>query len=119
MSPALTQTLYHNIDLLWVPVALVTMEKGKRLATVGFVLSCSLLLRLEQEMLERTGHANGFFGIIETGSYGRGLIVYSVFIMLFLALAYFSPGSSRIVHFAASITILIAAFCVSAIIMAL
>ena len=48
---SLAQTLYQWIDLLWIPVALLTMEKGKRLFTVGFICACVLLLRLQVELM--------------------------------------------------------------------
>ncbi len=113
------QTILPWIDLLWVPVALLTMERGKRLLTCGFVLSCSLLLRLQVELLQQVGYPYGFFRLMDTGIFTRGLITYGGFITLFLLLAYYSPGSNKSVHMAASITILIAAFCVSFLIMVL
>ena len=127
MSPNLTakfcmsiaQTLYHWIDLFWVPVALLTMEKGKRLLTAFYVLACVVLLRLQIELLEDGGFARGILGFMKSTIYPRGLIVYSLFIMLFMLLAYFSKGSHRAIHLAASITILIASFCVSTLVMVL
>ena len=114
-----TQTLFDNIDLLWIPVALLTMERGKRLKTCAFVLSCWLLLRLQVELLQELGMGQGFFGLMDTTIFHRGLITYSVFILLFLILAFFSKGSDKHVHLAASITMMIAAFCVSSFVMIL
>ncbi len=107
------------IDLLWVPVALVVVERGKRLSTCGFVLSCSLLLRLEVELLQQLGFPRGFFGFMRSDIFLRGLVTYGAFIAFFLLLAHYSKGSDKNVHMAASITILIAAFCVSLFIMVL
>ena len=113
------QALFSWIDLLWVPVTLLTMERGKRLFTCAFVLSCTLMLRLQVELLQQIGFPNGFFGFMESDIFCRGLIAYGVFILLFLLLAYYSPGADKNIHIAASITILIAAFCVSLFIMVL
>lgn len=107
------------IDLLWVPVALMVVERGKRLFTCGFVLSCSLLLRLEVELLQQLGFPRGFFGFMRSDIFLRGLITYGALIAFFLLLAHYSKGSDKNVHMAASITILIAAFCVSLFIMVL
>ena len=116
---SIAQTLYHWIDLFWIPVALLTMERGKRLLTAFYVLACVLLLRLQIELLEDGGYTHGILGLMKSAIYPRGLVVYSVFILLFLLLAYFSKGSHRAIHLAASITILIASFCVSTLIMVL
>jgi hypothetical protein len=116
---SLVQTAFQWIDLLWIPVAVLTMEKGKRIFTCGFVFSCVLLLRLQVELLQKIGFAHGFFGWMDSDIYKRGLITYGFFIMLFLLIAYFSPGSDKNVHIAASIAIFIAAFCVSTFIMVL
>lgn len=114
-----THNILSWIDFLWVPVAFATMERGKKLFTCGFVLSCSLLLRLQVELLQQTGFSRGVFGLVQMPLFNRGLIVYGGFILLFLLLAYFSKGADRNVHMAASITILIAAFCVSTLVMVL
>jgi hypothetical protein len=116
---SLAQTLYQWIDLLWVPLALVLMERGKKLFTCAFVLSCVLLLRLQIELLQQLGYGRGFLGLLESAIYPRGLITYGVFTGLFIFLAYYSKGADKNVHIAASITILIAAFCVSSFIMVL
>lgn len=113
------QDLLSWIDLLWVPVAFLTMEKGKRLLTSGFALSCSLLLRLQVELLQDMGYTRGFFGLMQAPILARGLITYGLFILLFLLLAYFSKGSDKSIHIAASITIMIVAFCVSSLVMVL
>jgi hypothetical protein len=116
---SLAQTLYHWIDLFWIPVALLTMEKGKRLFTVGFILSCVLLLRLQVELMQHIGFPRGIFGVMESSIYARGLITYGAFITLFMLMAYYSKGVDKSIHIAASITMMIAALCVSALVMVL
>ncbi len=116
---SIAQTAYQWIDLLWVPAALLTMERGKRLLTCAFILSCVLLLRLQVELLRQVGFPNGFFGLMAGDIYPRGLMTYGVFILLFLLMARMSLGTTKTIHMAASITILIAAFCLSSFIMVL
>lgn len=115
----LAQTLYQWIDLFWVPVALVITERGKKLLTCFFVLSTVLLLRLQVELLQQLGYPRGFFGFMSSDIFARGLIAYGAFVAFFLLIAHYSKGSDKNVHIAASITILIAAFCVSLFIMVL
>ncbi|PZQ46725.1 MAG: hypothetical protein DI551_04540 [Micavibrio aeruginosavorus] len=115
----LAQIFYQWIDLFWVPVALLTVEKGKRLFTCGFVLSCVLLLRLQVELLQQIGMPNGFFGWLGADIFLHGVITYGAFVAFFFIFSHFSQGSDKSVHMAASITILIAAFCVSSFIMLL
>lgn len=118
IAPA-AQTAYQWIDLMWIPLALLTMERGKKLLTCFFILSCVLLLRLQIELVQQIGYPRGIFGLMESDIYTRGLVAYGGFIALFLLLAYFSKGGEKSVHMASSITILIAAFCVSSVIMVL
>lgn len=113
------QTFYPWIDLLWIPVGWLAVERGKRLLTTGFVLSCVLLLRLQVELMQSIGAPYGFFGFMKSSIFERGLTCYGVFIGLFLLLAHFSKGGDKNVHIAASITILIMGFCVSALVMVL
>ncbi len=113
------QILLPWIDLVWVPIALILMEKGKRLLTAGFVLACAAILRLQVELLQSIGHPRGFFGLMDSTSFVRGQITYSVFIAFFLLIGWMSKGEMKVIHMAASITIFIAAFCVSSLIMVL
>ncbi len=116
---SLAHTLYSWIDLLWLPLAYLTMEKGKRVLTCLYVIGCVFLLRLQIDLIRSTGFENGFFGVVKMGIFERGLITYGLFIGLFLLLAFFSKGSNKNIHFAASLTMLILAFCVSTLVMAL
>jgi hypothetical protein len=107
------------IDLLWFPVAFALSEKGKRLLACLFVLSCVLLLRLQVEFMTESGHARGYLHWLSSDVLSRGQVVYAFFIALFLLLAWFSKGVDRNIYLAASISILITAFCISSAIMVL
>lgn len=115
----LAQIAFSWIDLLWVPAALLAVERGKRFLAVGFVLACVFLLRLQVELFQQLGFARGFMGFMDSAIFPRGLVTYGVFIALFLLIAFYSKGSHKSIFMAASITILIAAFCVSCFIMVL
>lgn len=113
------QTLIQYADLLWIPVALLVVERRAWLVTCGFVLACALLLRLQVQLLEQIGFPGGLTGMIDMPVLHRGMITYSVFILIYLVLAYFSKGTSRTIHLAASIATMITALCVSSVIMVL
>lgn len=101
------------LDLLWIPVALIALHKGQRLRAILFVLACALMLRLQIQLMEEIGYPNGFLDILSADLYTRGLITYSVFILVFFLLSYASPKVDPFVFVAASISTFIAAFCVS------
>jgi hypothetical protein len=113
------QTILPWADLFWVPVALAVAEPGKRLLTAGFAGACVLLLRLQVELLQELGLSRGFFGLMQSDILNRGMVTYGVFILFFLIIAHFSKGTYKTIHLAASITIMITAFCVSTLIMVL
>jgi hypothetical protein len=113
------QSLLPWLDLLWAPLALLLVPKGVKIKTAIFTLLCAFLLRLQVEFLQQIGMGRGFFGLMESLILPRGQITYGVFILIFLILAYFSPGVNKHVHIAASITIMMSAFCVSSLVMVL
>lgn len=113
------QTLLQWIDLLWIPAGFIAAERGKRLFTAAFAGACVLLLRLQVELLHGIGFSNGFMGFMTSPVLYRGMFVYGFFILLLLVLAFYSKGSDKNIHIAASITLMIAAFCVSTFIMVL
>lgn len=111
--------LFNHLDLLWVPVAWLCLHKGQRLKATLFVLMCAFVMRLQIELMQSIGYGNGFFRLIDTPLYIRGLVTYSLFILGLFILSYFSPKTDSFVYIAASITIFIAAFCVSSLVMVL
>lgn len=113
------QSLLPWVDLLWAPLALLVVPKGVKIKTAIFTLLCAFLLRLQVEFLQQIGLGRGFFGLMESAILSRGQVTYGVFILFFLVLAYFSPGVNKHVHIAASISIMVTAFCVSSLVMVL
>ena len=111
--------LYQWIDLLWLPVALVTVHKGQRLLTAIFMLVCIFSLRVQVELMQTLGKPGGFTGLLQAGAYERGLVVYGIVFALFLILAYFSPHTKGVIFLAALLTIYILSFCLSMLVMAI
>ncbi len=111
--------LYQWIDLLWLPVALVTVHKGQRVLTAAFILVCILSMRAQVELMQSFGKPGGFTGLLESGAYERGLVTYGIVFALFLILAYFSPHTKGVIFLAATLTIYILSFCLSMLVMAI
>ncbi|MDP7142146.1 MAG: hypothetical protein QF692_02600 [Alphaproteobacteria bacterium] len=115
----MSDLIYQWIDLFWIPIALIATHKGQRLISVVLILACALTMRTQIELMEMIGSDTGLINLMQSDIYNRGLIVYSIFIALFLIMAYFSPKTRKVVFFAASISLLIMAFCISSLLMAL
>jgi hypothetical protein len=115
----LSDNIYHYIDLVWIPVTWLVVEKHQRWKALSFVLVCLMTLRTQTELMESTGYETGFLPIMDSNVYSRGLIAYSVVIVGFLVLAHFSPKTDGMIFFAAGLSIYILAFCFSMLLMAL
>ena len=111
--------LYQWIDLLWLPVAMVTVHKGQRALTAVFMLVCIFSMRAQVELMQSFGRPGGFTGLLQAGAYERGLVVYGIVFTLFLILAYFSPHTKGVIFLAATLTIYILSFCLSMLVMAI
>ncbi|HEY8190113.1 MAG TPA: hypothetical protein VIF12_05470 [Micavibrio sp.] len=110
---------YQWIDLLWLPVGLATVHKGQRLKTLAFIGVCIMTLRTQIELMESTGHPNGFLHLVHLGIYERGLIIYGLLIGVFLILAHLSPNTRGVIFLAAALSLYIFGFCISMLAMAL
>ena len=115
----MTELIYQWIDFIWLPISLIVVRKHQRLMVFAFTLTCLLTLRTQVELVESTGFSTGFLDIMHSSMLSRGMIIYSLVIMLFLALAHFSPNTRGIIFFAAALSIYVLAFCTSMLLMAL
>jgi len=77
------------------------------------------MMRLQVELVYSTGFAQGFTGLVEMDVYSRGQITYSVFYVLYIVLAIYSPGTKGPVFMAASISVFFAALFTSMLVMVL
>ena len=105
------------LDAIWIPIAAIAVHKGQRLKAMAFVGLCMLVMRLQIEIVQSTGFKTGFTGLWNASLYHRGLVTYSLFIMIYLLLSYFSPYTRGVIYLAASISIFFMAFVASSIIM--
>lgn len=110
---------YQWIDALWIPVLLLSTHGMNRLLAAGFVCAGMLMMRLQVELMESIGYPNGILQLLKIPLFERGLIIYSVFYLLYAIMAHYSPGATKVIVLASSITMLFSALLVSSIAMVL
>ena len=105
------------IDLIWLPLGILTVHKQHRVWSAGFFIACMLMMRLQVELIHSTGFESGFTGLVDMGVHSRGQIVYTIFYIIFIALAVYSPGTRGPIFLAAALSIFFAALFVSTVVM--
>lgn len=111
--------LYFYIDLIWVPIALIVVHKEQRGWTIGFLLCGMIMMRMLIELIESTGYPTGILPFLHASAFQRGLAVYSVFYMLFMILAYYSPKTDKHVFMSGAISMFILASVICTLVMVL
>lgn len=109
----MTYFIYYWIDTIWLPIAFFTVHKKHRWLTVGFLISCMIMMRLQAEIMDAIGHPTGLLPIIDSPIQSRNLLIYSFFYILFLIMAVYSPNTERVVFLGACLSIFFAVFTVS------
>jgi hypothetical protein len=109
--------IYQWLDVLWLPVAWFVVHKNHRWMMMAFIICCGLTMRTQVELMESTRFSTGIFPFFEAPLLSRGLIGYGIIIAIFLILAHFSQSTSKMVFFAATISIYIFAFCLNMVVM--
>ncbi len=104
--------IYQWIDLLWLPLGFFAVAPKFRWLTLGFIAACLLMMRMQIELMVYTGYETGILPFMTSHIQTRGLLTYGI-------LANFSNRTQKVVFLAASITIFIAAFLVSTVLMML
>ena len=111
--------LLQYIDLIWLPIGLLVVHKEQRWMTAAFFISCFIMMRLQIEMMVSLGFPTGFLPLITWPVQNTALIIYMLFYLAFLGIAYWSPNSNKHIFLAATISIFFAALFTSMIIMVL
>lgn len=105
------------IDLIWVPIGLLAVHKHQRAMAAGLFIGCMVMMRLQVELMHSTGFPNGFTPFLQADAHIRGLIVYTVFYVVYIVLAIYSPKTEGAVFLAASLSIFFGALFTSMIAM--
>ena len=107
------------IDVIWLPIAWFVVHKHQRSWTMGLIVSCMVMMRLQIELMVSIGYENGLVGFFDAHVSHRALTVYSLFYMLFIGLAAYSPNTRQVIVMGAAISVFFAAFFISTLIMVL
>ena len=107
------------IDLIWLPLILLVLQKEQRLVGAGFFISCAIMMRLQIELMETTGYVNGLLPFMTSHVGARAVATYSLFYAGFLMLAVFSCQTIATIMMAACISIFFVALTTSMIVMVL
>jgi hypothetical protein len=91
------------IDLVWLPLAWLVVNKEQRWWALGTLFCCMLVMRLEIELMESIGHSHGILGFIKGHVRNRALVLYSLFYGAYLLFAWYSPFSKGYLFMAASL----------------
>ena len=110
---------YSWLDLIWIPIALLVIDKSKRIKSLIFVLSCIVTLRLQVQLMHDINRPSGILPFLDVPLLQRGFVAYGVAIALFLILSHYARREDPFVYIAAAITVYIAALCLSSLIMIL
>lgn len=111
--------LYYWIDVIWIPIAFFLVHQKHRWWSVGFVVGCMILMRLQVEMMAYIGHPNGILTLLNAHVNARLMVVYSIFYILFLVMAHYSPKTEGVVFMGACLGLLFMVFIVSSLVMIL
>jgi hypothetical protein len=107
------------LDIVWLPVAYVLVPKKKRWLSIGCILFCMLLMRMQVEFFVYGGYAYGILPILDYHIFIRGLFIYSLIYIAYIAFARLSPMTNKSLFLAASISVFFLALLVSTVLMVL
>lgn len=113
----MSQLIYQWIDFIWLPVGIFVVHKNHRVMTGLFIFACLLTMRTQVELMKSIGYETGIMKLMDSNLHGRGVVIYSVVILLYLVLAHYSPKTRGIIFFAATLSIYVLAVCLSMILM--
>ncbi|NCT41382.1 MAG: hypothetical protein GW778_06960 [Alphaproteobacteria bacterium] len=111
--------IINYIDFIWLPIGLYIVHKEQRIVAAAFFISCFIMMRLQIEMLHSMGYPTGILPLLKFPVETTAMVVYMVFYVAYLALAYWSPRTNRHIFLAASISIFFAAMIAAQVIMLL
>lgn len=107
------------IDLIWLPIGLVALRKQHRAWGAAFFIACMIMMRLQVELIQSTGFENGFTGFVQMDVHVRGQIVYTLFYILYIVLAVYSPGTKGTIFMAATLSLFFGAMLTSMVVMSI
>ncbi len=111
--------IYFWADAIWLPIAFFAVHKKHRWWSVAFVVASMTLIRLMSEIMIHSGYDNGIMGFMTSNVHSRGIVVSSIFYILFIIVAHFSPKTEGVVFLAACLSFFFSIFVTTSIVMLL
>lgn len=105
------------IDVAWLVMALVLARKDQRMLVLAFFIGSMAMMRLLVELMVSIGYPYGIVGLLGTPVLTRGLILYSIIYVAYMAFLRLSPNAKGTLLMAASIGFFFIAFFVTALVM--
>ncbi|MCB1532022.1 MAG: hypothetical protein KDJ35_04040 [Alphaproteobacteria bacterium] len=111
--------ILQYIDFIWLPLVFLAAPKPHRRTALLYVLGCIFLLRMQVEMMIALGYPRGILTLVDMSAFNRGLVIYTLFYILYLGFLHFSAKNDKSIVMASSIGLYFVVFFVSSMAMVL
>ena len=110
----------HWLDSIWLLCAIIAVEGWQRkLKALGFVATCMIMLRLQVGFVKSMGFAQGLLPLMALNPFHRGVIAYSLVIVINFILVHYFPATRGVFYISLSLGLFFAGFALSSILMLL
>ena len=111
--------ILQYIDAIWLPIMWFVVNKDHRRTAIMYVIGCMVLLRMQVELMLSIGYPSGILTFTSMSVFQRGVLVYTVFYIIYLLLLHFSAKNDKSIVLASSIGVFFMVFFVSSVVMVL
>jgi hypothetical protein len=105
------------IDIIWLPLAYFFVAREQRMWAIGCILGCMAMMRMLTELMQSINYPAGFTGFWSMPVHNRGLLVYSLFYLVYLLIAHYSPYAKSAIFMTTSIMVFFASSLTFALVM--
>lgn len=110
----------HWLDSIWLLCAIIAVEGWQRkIKAVAFVATCMITLRLQVAFAKSMGFASGVLPLMALEPFHRGVIAYSLVIMINFVLVHYFPATRGVFYISLSLGLFFAGFAISSVLMLL
>ena len=110
----------HWLDSIWLLCAIIAVEGWQRkLKALGFVATCMIALRLQVAFVTSMGYVDGLLPLIALNPFHRGVIAYSIVIMINFILVHYFPATRGVFYISLSLGLFFAGFALCSVMMLL
>lgn len=109
--------IYQWLDLIWIPIALVVLPRKQWVEALVLIACSAVMLRLQIDMVEQYGKPGGITGWLPFDLYHKGLIAYSLVIVVYIIASLMLYRHGWLIHLSLAIGVFFNAFIISTIVM--